>query len=89
MVYPVLSTFLITGIAGIFTGQIGLFSFYGSAAPTEMQTYGYYMYKEMQTASSRAEYPPLAAMGLIMTAVVVPLTLLVRYLLERFGPKEN
>lgn len=33
MVYPTLSTFLITGVAGLFTNQINLYSFYGGSAP--------------------------------------------------------
>lgn len=89
LVWPVLSTFLITGIAGIFTDQRNLYSFYGRGTPTELQTYGYYLYKETQGATSRAEYPPLAAMGMMMTMVVVPLTLLARWALEKFGPKED
>ncbi len=89
MIYNTLSTFLVTGVAGIFTNQLNLYSFYGTGAPYSMQTYGYYLYRRTQAAASEAEYPPLTAMGLIMTAVVVPLTLTVRYLLERFGPKED
>lgn len=89
MVYPTLSTFLITGIAGIFTNQINLFSFYGSGAPEKVQTYGYYLYTRTQRAASRAEYPELSAMGLLLTFIVVPLTLLVKWALEKFGPKED
>ena len=89
LVWPVLSTFLITGIAGIFTDQRNLYSFFGNGTPTELQTYGYYLYRETQTAASRADYPPLAAMGLMMTVVVVPITLFVRWALEKFGPKED
>ncbi len=89
LIYPTLSTFLVTGIAGLFTNQIGLYSFYGSSAPADMQTYGYYLYTKTQTAASEAEYPILAAMGLLFTVVVVPLTLLVKRALEKFGPKED
>ena len=89
LIYPTLSTFLVTGIAGIFTNQIGLYSFYGNSAPADIQTYGYYLYTKTQSAASEAEYPILAAMGLIFTVVVVPLTLLVKRGLEKFGPKED
>ena len=34
-----------------------------------------------------SDYPYLAAMGLLMTLVAVPLTLLFRYVLEKVGPK--
>lgn len=89
-VYPTLSTFLITGVAGIFTNQYQLFTLYGAKeAPSMLWTYGFYFFNKTQAASSRAEYPLLSAMGLWMTMVCVPLTLLVKFLLEKYGPKED
>ena len=89
LVFPTLSTFLITGVAGIFTNQINLYAFYGSGAPDKIQTYGYYLYTQTKMAVSQAEYPLLSAMGLLMTVVAVPLTLGAKWLLEKFGPKED
>lgn len=89
MIYPTLTMFLFTGVAGIFTNQLNLFSFYGGAAPNEVSTYGYYFYTKTQGAKSIAEYPLLSAMGLLMSVVAVPLTLLVKWLLEKFGPSEE
>ena len=92
LIYPTLSTFLITGVAGIFTNQINLYSFYGAAAPVGVQTYGYYLYMQtqlVQSMSAEAEYPPLAAMGLLMTYVAVPLTMLVKWALEKYGPQQE
>lgn len=89
MVYPTLTTFIVVGIAGIFTNQLSLYSFYGSRAPEDIQTYGYYFYMKTKSAKSVAEYPILSAMGLLMTFVAVPLTLLVKWALEKFGPSEE
>lgn len=89
MIYPTLSMFLFTGIAAIFTNQLNLFSFYGGDAPNGIMTYGYYFYVQTLSAKSVAEYPILSAMGLLMTIVVVPLTLLVKHCLEKYGPKED
>lgn len=89
MVYPTLTTFLITGVAGLFTNQINLYSFYGAGAPSDMITYGYYLYTQTATAASEAEYPLLSAMGLILTVVTVAITFVVRWLLEKFGPSED
>lgn len=89
MIYPTIAMFIFTGIAGIFTNQLNLFSFYGAAAPGGISTYGYYFYTKTQGAKSIAEYPLLSAMGLFMSAVAVPLTLLVKWLLEKFGPNED
>ena len=89
MVYPTLSTFLITGVAGLFTNQINLYSFYGGSAPESVQTYGYYLFTRTQLAKSESEYPLLSAMGLLFTMVIVPLTFGVKWMLEKFGPKED
>ncbi|GEM_PF-220502 len=86
LIYPTLVTFLVVGIAGIFTNQMNLFSFFGAQADYRIYTFGYYLYKNTQEATMDL-YPYLAAMGLLMTLVAVPVTLLVRYLLEKFGPK--
>lgn len=87
MVYPTLSTFIITGVATIFTNQLNLYSFYGDRAPGNVQTYGYYLYNKTQAATSRAEYPELAAMGFLLTLIAVPLTLVIKWALEKFGPQ--
>lgn len=87
MVFPTLSTFIITGVATIFTNQLNLYSFYGDRAPGNVQTYGYYLYNKTQAATSRAEYPELAAMGLLLTFIAVPLTLVIKWALEKFGPQ--
>lgn len=89
MVYPTLTTFLIAGVAGIFSNQINLYSFYGNNAPADMQTFGYYLYSLTQNAKSRSEYPISAALGLILTFVAVPMTLLAKKALEKLGPKEG
>ena len=89
LVYPTLSTFLITGVAGIFTNQINLYSFYGAGAPVGVQTFGYYLYTQTQAAVSDAAYPRLAAIGFILTLIAVPLTLAVKWVLEKFGPSED
>ena len=88
-VFPTLMPFLIAGVATIFTNQFNLFSFYGVEAPDGVQTYGYYLYVKALSARSVSEYPLLSAMGLLMTVVVVPLTLLVKRLLEKYGPRED
>ncbi|MGN1078047.1 MAG: carbohydrate ABC transporter permease [Candidatus Gallimonas sp.] len=84
-IYPTFVTFFIVGIAGIFTNQLNLFSFMGTDSPLpQMQTFGYYMYQ--QTVAGTANYPRLAALGLMITVVVAPVTLLAKYLLEKYGP---
>lgn len=88
-VFPTITTFAITSVAAIFTNQLNLFSFFGISAPNKLQTYGYYLYVETLQSSSEANYPFICAIGLLLTLIAVPLTLLVKYLLEKFGPSED
>lgn len=89
-VFSTLSTFLVAGVALIFTNQFNLFSFFGSSAPSGIMTYGYWLYREtLRTANSPAQVPVVAAMGVCMTVVAVPLTLFVRWLLNKFGPSAD
>ncbi len=90
MIWPTIVTFVVVNVAGIFVNQLNLFSFYGAAAPGEVQTYGYYLYKEVQDAGNdMTGYPILSAIGLMMTVVAVPLTLGIRRLMEKLGPSED
>ena len=86
-IFSTLATFLVVGVAGIFTNQFNLFSFFGYTAPHGIMTYGYWLYREtLMTANSPAQVPVIAAMGVWMTVIAVPLTLLARWLLDKFGP---
>ena len=89
-VFPTLATFLVTGVAGIFTNQLSIFNFYGSSAPPGIISYGYWLYKEtLAGVYAPAQNPIIAAMGIWMTLIAVPITFLVRWLLDKFGPSAD
>ena len=78
---------VVEGVAGIFTDQLNLYSFYGSDPSVPYKTFGYYMFFQTNKyVNDMSHYPVLSAFGLIMTAVAVPLTFLTKRLLEKFGP---
>ncbi len=87
MIFPTLKTLFVVGFTGILTDQFGLFEFYGMTAPTDIQTVGYYIFKETILVGPD-KYPRLSAMGIIATCVAVPMTLLARYLLNKVDPME-
>ena len=90
LIYPTIVNYLIVGISGIFLMQLDLFSFYGDAAETEIRTIGYFLYTEVLSANGiTTGYPYLAAIGLVFTAICVPLTLITRKLLTKYGPSED
>ena len=78
-------TFLIVGIASIFTNQNSLFSFF---RPKDMQnteyTFGYYLFSIVYTGGAgSAGYCYAAFLGMLVTCIVAPLTLLARKLLSK------
>ena len=89
LIYPTLSTFLITGFAAFLMNSGSLVTFWLGGAPLETYNLGYYYYVKTFVEANEMDYPMLSAGGLIMTAVVAPLTLLLKWVLEKFGPSED
>lgn len=88
--FSTLSIFLVTGIAGIFTNEINNFSFFNYYWKPDTATLGFLMYFRTQKAKGDiSQYPPLAALGLMMSAVAIPLTFLARWFLNKIGPSED
>lgn len=87
-IFPTITTFLVVGVAGFFTNQLSLFSFYGSAAPENTWTLGYYFFVQVIADAALPFYPYASAAGIVFTLIAAPITLLVRRLLEKFGPSE-
>ena len=75
-----------------FARNMFLFSFYGWAPPADLDTFGYYFFRktsEATTNNDKQALCTLSALGLIFSAMAIPLTFGVRYLLNRYGPKED
>ena len=89
LIYPTVTTFLITSFATLFTNQFNIYSFYGGSVPAGIGTFGYYLFNATEQASSRAEYSIISAIGLLLTCIALPLTLFIRWLLNKFDPTEG
>lgn len=86
IIMPTIAVFVVSSTATIFVNQMNLFSFYGAdAANYDIWTIGYYMYQGI-TVAPLADYPYFAAFGLLMTLITIPLTLIVRRLMNRMDP---
>lgn len=85
MIWPTFVTFAVVNVASIFTHQLNLYSFYSTAAPESLWTLGYYLYRSA-SVGNLPEYTSLSAFGLLLTLVALPLTFIVKKLLEKFGP---
>lgn len=89
MMMPTLSTYIITGFAGMLTASGSLFIFYGlSSVPKDSYLLGYYLFKIAKQGELTA-YPRAAATSLLMTVVTIPVTLLVRWIMDRIDPMRD
>ena len=68
---------------------MSLFSIYGAGAQHKYYTMGYYLYVNSMSLSNLYNYPYLAAMGLVITLIVAPITLLAHRVLSKFDPTER
>ena len=86
-VWPTLTTFLVTGVAAFFTNNLGLYDLYGNTADPSIWTLGYYMYMNTVADGGRYElYPYLSTMGIVFTLIALPISSLVKWALEKYGP---
>lgn len=86
-IYPTLSTFLITGIAGIFTNSGPLVEFYMYSAPPPAVNMGYYIFREtMNNLGTYESYPFIAALGLLFTMISIPLVFGLKHILDKYNP---
>lgn len=88
LIYPTISTFLITGFAGILTnsGPLSLFWMYDAESGVYNMGY-YYFVKIFGRDATYLDYPYLSAGGLLMTAFIAPATYLIKRVLEKFEPE--
>ena len=89
-IYPTFVTFIVAGIAGIFLNQMSLFTFFGYNAESALYTVGYFIYRNtLANVASMSDYPYIAAFGVLLTVILVPVAFTVRKLLEKFGPSTD
>ena len=89
-IFGTIKTLLIVSVGGFFVNSASIVSFYGTTADESLYTIGYYIYKETVNLSlnnSQVGVPKLAAFGILLTVITLPIVYLLRYVLERFGPK--
>lgn len=93
MIWPTLVTFIVTGMTGLFIEQMQLYLFYEGGHGL-VETFGYYFYTQTIDKTSIYEtaifpnltYPQLAALGILVTVIIIPAVLVTRKLLQKYGP---
>lgn len=87
-IWSTLVTFLVVGVAHFFTSQMSLHAFLGVRGDYDSSTFGYHIYKQL-AMGDEALYPQISALGLLFTLIAVPVTLLLKHLLEKYGPRTD
>lgn len=88
LIYPTIVVQFVAGLSGVFVNQMNLYSFYGDTAHRSIRTIGYWMYNMVQRAKGDYyQYPYISAVGMLCTLITVPVTLGLRYTLNKLGPK--
>lgn len=85
-IYDVLSVGWITGFAGLLSAGGLLVPYYMYSAPQMTWTVGYYFWVNVAGVTSDAGFPELAAGGILMSMIMIPLTFGFKYLVEHYGP---
>ena len=87
LIFPTISTFLVSGVGVLFTNQANMYDFYGPYAESTIQTIGYFLYnRTVGDGRILAEYPLTSAYGVAFTLITVPTTMVVRWALEKVSP---
>lgn len=88
-IYQTLISLIVLGFAHIFVDQGLILTFFGTAADYRLRTIGYHIYVQIYSSVNYADYPYIAAMGLLFTGITIPIVFTVKWAMEKFGPRED
>lgn len=87
-VYPTFVIFFVTGIGTLFINQYNVMTFFGWNADSNMTIFGYKLFAEAAKGDYTV-YPYLSSLGLVVSIIVIPITLILRKVLFKYGPSEK
>ena len=85
MTFPTFKTMLLIGLTSLFITDYGLMQFYMYGAPPEVWNMGYYYTVKIFNTTSTG-YPIVAASGIILTLVSLPIVLTVKHVTDKVDP---
>ncbi len=89
-VWGTVVSLLTVSMASMLTNQAYLFNLFGNDARQFIQTMGYYMYVTINPDTpDYLQYPYVAAIGIVLTLIIAPITIAIRKILVTFGPSEE
>ena len=96
MIWPTVVTLMIVSFSRVFTEQWQVLTLL-KRNPLSAENLGYFLYTRAMDGdfvipagqTNNISYSVLSAIGLILTAIILPLTLIMRWALNKFGPKAD
>lgn len=97
-IFPTIVTLFTVSLAAIFTDQYRMFSLYKYNEVGSLENVGHFLYMEASRvgktlgggqSTTNNTYGSLSAMGLLLSFVVIPVTLVTRKLLNKYGPRAD
>ncbi len=89
-IFPSITSYIIICVAQVAVNQLNGYAFFGgSAGDYGVQTIGYKLFQMVADDPTGQTYALAAAGGILFTLIVAPLTILLRWAMEKFGPKED
>ena len=97
-IFPTIVTLFTVSLAAIFTDQYRMFSLYKYNEVGSLENVGHFLYMEASRvgktigggqSTTNNTYGSLSAMGLLLSFVVIPVTLVARKLLNKYGPRAD
>lgn len=88
LIFPTLSTFLITGFAGIMTNSANLHTFFEWDAPESLYNMGY-MIQRLTMFGGEQVYGYATAAGLVIAMFTMPLTYFLKWIFEKYDPTRD
>jgi hypothetical protein len=100
---PTLTTFVILSIAEMFVDQMSLVTFYDKfGTPPHIKTEGYFLYHqalesdlmpttpwETNHVHGKLSYPQLSAFGVMISAIVIPISFGVKKIMQYVDPNTD
>lgn len=88
--FSIVQVFLMTGFANIFSAQINAHMLFNYDVGQDVQTVGYLLWRNVNAAGGNVvNLGRYAALGLMITIIIVPLTFLLRWTMQKVGWKED
>ncbi len=88
--FPIIKVFLLTGFAAIFTAQYNYHILLSQSADQSTMSLGYLLWGGVQQAKGNEVAMGIyAALGLMITFIIAPLTFLLRWTMNKVGWKEE